>query len=45
MNPDELRAKTILDQEDCDDALRWISNRLNCSYINEPNILVNEKNN
>ena len=45
MNPDKLRAKIILDQEDADDCYRWIREKLSIKFINDDNILTNEKNN
>ncbi len=44
MNPDELRAKIILDQEDTDECYRWIREKLNIKFIDDPNIITNEKN-
>lgn len=44
LNRDELRVKIILDQEDLDNAYRWISEKLNVDYIEPQTVLVNENN-
>ena len=44
LNRDELRVKVILDQEDLDNAYRWISEKLNLDYIEPQAVLVNSKN-
>lgn len=44
LNREELRVKIILDQEDLDNAYRWISEKLNIDYIEPQAVLVNQNN-
>lgn len=44
MNPDQLRVKIILDQEDSDECYRWISKELDIGFIQSKNTLTNQHN-
>lgn len=41
MNSDELRAKIILDQEECDSCFAWLSNKTGVRFIQPDEILNN----
>lgn len=44
MNKDELRAKIILDQEECDSCFVWLSTKTNTRFIQPDTILNNSYN-